>query len=106
MGLRPGLKVLEKKKKSLAFVPGFELLDHPAHCPVCIVIILFVIHIISYSLFVILNILYSLSMNREYYVSHYYRAGGYVLLTWIILFKKMWLASCTVLLCQRYNANT
>jgi hypothetical protein len=27
-------------------------------------------------------------------------------LTWIILFKKMWLASCTVLLCQRYNANT
>jgi hypothetical protein len=79
MGLRPGLKVLRKRKnKSLAFVPGFELLDHPAHCLFCIVIILFVIH----------NISYSLSMNGKYYVSHYYRAGGYVVLTWIMLFKK------------------
>lgn len=41
MGLRPGLEVLEKRKKSLASLPGFELLDHPAHCVVCIMIILF-----------------------------------------------------------------
>jgi len=24
-------------------------------------------------------------MNRKYYISHYYRAGGHILLTWIML---------------------
>jgi hypothetical protein len=49
MGLRPGLEVLEKRKKSLATVPGFELVDHPAHCLVCVMIILFFFLLIRYN---------------------------------------------------------
>jgi hypothetical protein len=43
MGLIPGREVLEKRKKSLASVPAIELFNHPTHCLVYTMNIIFIL---------------------------------------------------------------